>query len=909
MAELITKKGRKAIKRIAEISHLVWAIDLMPTGEEFVLRLIEDLVKVAKRVNSITTRMNDMLDRYSSIPGEFLLEGFDKILDKLNDINDYAKFAISETTNVLSSTVSSVKDMQDAMNSTSFIVASSVMQIGGGISYVAGAMGANLDIASNGKSVMSVEKVREDVMQDVLAGKIPVADMEAEVERRCAILAAAAEEEKGGDSEGKAVGKDFLGDGEKLDNALTKIDNSKEKTDALVDNTVSALIEKVENAKKKVDDAIEQLREWVDKMTKDFDSTFGGIYKSQGNVAEHISNTARNMDTPVFDAAADLSDEVVKFIENFSIGKIVSAFSGMVIGAGVATVTMDLLPSVNVDRMLKNVIGGVDIKRVDKLSQLYHDKYYGDGPDLGTIEVPDSVWRLSEADVEKYAIDDYKEYLKQFEEENDKYREEMSRRMQAATTKSELRAIRKQARKTNTENYRRLKENDEVKSALKEVRKIRRNVIKAKQIERYKDFLKTEIQYFKRECNYIKTSMKNDWDSMMSQYTRSVKEIKKFFSEEGYGGNESIDRCCDRINTDADQIVDLCKSLAVELTNTVAMVPIPYSLGGCFDMPVHKVLSFFKDIKIIFTFLKNLIILGIDIISQMSILAKIIANGIQSIAEIMNSIQELIGVDKILNMIEFLVSLFIPKMVDAKILLENSLSPVYYNETEEYEQLEETMDELLKDDGVGGGTVGIFRASEDKYNKDDKYYKKYGGIGTEDDILDWSEALEAKGDEIVAYRSPILNDAGDDFAGWKYYYAYAYDYMKSGWSDRKKRRKNRIIAKAAKKNKMRGRKLKGGVAQLKKKKKFGYYNKDGKYIGNSVSGYDAYYWYTKWTNDPTDCDIDMTVERGAEIVTPVQTTENGSLVKLNDGRMVFVKDEVVKSGDFVTVNGVKYKVG
>ena len=234
MAELITKKGRKAIKKIAEISQLARAIDLMPTGEDFVLRLIEDLVKVAKRVNSISARMNDMLDRYSSIPKEFLLEGFDKILDKLNDINDYAKFAISETTNVLSSTVSSVKDMQDAMNSAASTVASSVMQIGGSISYVAGAMGANVDIASNGKSVMSVEKVREEVMQDVLAGKIPVADMEAEVERRCAILATAAEEEKRKESEGNIVGEDVFGDGEKLDNALSKIDNAKEKADALI---------------------------------------------------------------------------------------------------------------------------------------------------------------------------------------------------------------------------------------------------------------------------------------------------------------------------------------------------------------------------------------------------------------------------------------------------------------------------------------------------------------------------------------------------------------------------------------------------------------------------------------------------------------------------------------------------
>ena len=99
----------------------------------------------------------------------------------------------------------------------------------------------------------------------------------------------------------------------------------------------------------------------------------------------------------------------------------------------------------------------------------------------------------------------------------------------------------------------------------------------------------------------------------------------------------------------------------------------------------------------------------------------------------------------------------------------------------------------------------------------------------------------------------------------------------------------------------------GGVAQLKKYDKFGYTDKNGKYHGRTVNGYDAYYWYTKWTNDPTDCVPDFD-NKGEDVVSPVTTTVNGSLVELSDGRRVFVEGKIVKSGDFVNVNGVKYRV-
>ena len=342
------------------------------------------------------------------------------------------------------------------------------------------------------------------------------------------------------------------------------------------------------------------------------------------------------------------------------------------------------------------------------------------------------------------------------------------------------------------------------------------------------------------------------------------------------------------------------------------MVPTPYAIGSCVDMPVHKILAFFKDVKIIVTFLKNLIRLGIDIISQITILAKIVAGGLKGLADIFKLLKDIIGVDTILNMIDYLVALFRPKMIDAKMLIENAISPIYYNETEDYEMRVAAIEALLDDEKEEGGKVKEFRYTDDKHGK--KYKDTFGGKAKDDEKLEeWLEELEAKGErEVVAYRSPILNDAGDDFAGWIFYYADAYDDMNKSWGERKKRRRNKLIKKASRKNKLAVGKLIGGVAQLKKNMSFGYYE-NGKYIKNSVNGFDSYYWYTKWTNDPTDCEPDMSngytggpVEKN--VVSPVTTTSNGSLVELSDGRRVFVEGKIVKSGDYVNVNGVKYRV-
>lgn len=917
MAKLITDPMRKAIKKMAQVSQCARALSLMPSAEDFTMRLVGDMRIIARMVNGISTRINEILDRYSTIPGEFLLKGFDEILDKLDDINDYAKFAIKETSDVMTSTVKSVQEMTDALGSAVSATTSATLQIGGGMTYGTIAMGANIKLAmtGNGRRAMT-----NDVVQDVVDGNVPIEGMKEEIENRIKnevgeiddIADTVRDWTKNASTKStESIDGFFENLGGGIDGALEWIDEKKTNADKVVDDNVGVLIEKVENAKKEVENKIERVREIFNNLIKDFDDTFG-FMKSAEETFRNASNTAyEKMDSPVFDAVGDVTGEIADFIKNFSIGKVVTAIGGIVVGAGAATLAMDLLPSIDVDRMLKDIIGGIDTTRLDKLTELYNNKYFESEPDL--LEVPDVPWRLSKDDLEKYNADGYNKYLEEFDEINDATRMEILEQMQKVKTSADLAAV-------TEANKEKMKEN---KSALKAMRKVRQDAIKAKQIEKYKGFLSIELDYLKRECLNMKTNIKNEWDSMMRQYKTAIAEIKRFFTEDGYGGSETVDRCCDRINDDATQIVELCKSITIELTSAVAMVPTPYAIGTCVDMPVHKILAFFKDIKIIITFLKNLIRLGIDIIAQLTILAKLIFNGFQSLAEILKILKDLIGVDKILNMIDYLIALFRPKMMDAKILLENAISPIYYNETEEYETKVEALEALLEDD-KDGGDVEMFKYTDDPYAR--KKYKnmKINGSGkSDDDIEELLEELEAKGErEIVAYRSPILNAEGDDFAGWIFYYAYAYDDMKKTWRDAKKRRRNKLIKKASKKNKMRQGKLIGGVAQLKKNMSFGKYE-NGNYIKNSVTGFDAYYWYTKWTNDPTDCEPDFSNVEFAydkdgsiisakainpNVVSPIQTTANGSLVELSNGQRVFVEGKIVKSGDFVNVNGVKYKV-
>ena len=910
MAKLITDGTRKAIKNMVYVSQCARTLSLMPSAENFAMRLMGDMRIVNRKLNNISIRINEILDKYSSMPSDSLHEGFEETLNSIGNASDYTKLAIEDTSDAMTSNDKSSQEIGDALNSAVSSNTSASLQIGGGLTYGSIAMGNNIKLAMTGNGR---RRLINDVANEPANVKFHIDGISDKFENRINSEVGEIDDvdsinnlTKNSVTKGTESIDGFIKNtGEGIDGAVGWIDDNKD-----VDSSNSDLKEKVGNTKEIVEQKIKRVREVFNNLNKNFDNSFGFV--SGKNFAEKNNISYEKMNSPMSDSVGEVKGKAADFINNFNIGKVVTSIGDIAVGAGDATLAVDLLPHIDTDRMLKDVIGGVDTTRIDKMNELYKKKNFENEPDL--LEVPDAPWRLSKDDLEKYNADGYNKYLEEFTEVNDNTRSEILGQMQKVRNSSDIAVI----TDDNKE-----KENT---SALKAMRNVRRNAIKAKQIERYKGFLSIELNYLKRNCLNMKTNIKNDWDIMMGQYKTAINEIKKFYTVDGYGGNETINKCCNKINDDATQIIDLCKSIAIEVTNASNMVPTPYSIGLCFDMPVHKILAFFKDINIIITFLKNLIRLVKDILANLKILAKLIFNGVQSQAKILKTLKDIIGVDNIFNMTDNLVSTFRSKMMDAKILMENEISPIYYNETEDYEMKVNALEALLADDKEGG-SIDEFKYTDDPYARkkyrDEKH--TYGGkMKTDDEIEDALEELEAKGErEIVAYRSPILNAEGDDFAGWIFYYAYAYDNMKKSWRSSKKRRKNQLIKKASKKNKMRRGKLIGGVAQLKKNKSFGYTDGNGRFHKNTVTGFDAYYWYTKWTNDPTDCEADfsnveLTYDKegnliGAKainenVVSPIQTTANGSLVELNNGQRVFVEGKIVKSGDYVNVNGVKYKV-
>ena len=116
-----------------------------------------------------------------------------------------------------------------------------------------------------------------------------------------------------------------------------------------------------------------------------------------------------------------------------------------------------------------------------------------------------------------------------------------------------------------------------------------------------------------------------------------------------------------------------------------------------------------------------------------------------------------------------------------------------------------------------------------------------------------------------------------------------------------KKIKSKIVKKASKNS----HKSTGGVYKL-------HHKIVGKASTRKDEAYVAFYWYTYYTDDLEKECFDKSINEGAMIIDSVISTQNGSVVEITDAegnkRKVFVADNMVKSGDYVNVDGVRYRV-
>lgn len=312
-------------------------------------------------------------------------------------------------------------------------------------------------------------------------------------------------------------------------------------------------------------------------------------------------------------------------------------------------------------------------------------------------------------------------------------------------------------------------------------------------------------------------------------------------------------------------------------------------------------------------------------------------NGINNLKEIVDQLMKMIGLKWLMDMVQNIIKILGSNIDSASVRLVNTLSPVHLDETKEYEATMEALESLIVGDGgkskilndtekksLGSVTDILESLKKTKKRKTQKEINSLIGdiqsakSGNDEKIEDLMDDLEDFADNIVAYKSPILDenkredknisdiidgesfDIDVKFIGWHFYHADIYhtknDYYSSNLM---KKIKSKIIKRAAK----RSHKKNGGVAML-KKKVFGW--------KKIVKAYTAFYWYTYYTEDlEKDC-FEWGQKQNSILVDNIVKSENGSVVEIIDvngnPRKVFVAGNMVRSGDYVNVDGVKYRV-
>lgn len=863
---VINEGMKKVIKGMAVTAQTAQFISLMPKPQDFVTRLVGDVVYLSVKAQKLSDDINKMLDQYADIPRNYIMTQVNSMTGSaaniVDKVNKYAQNGIEQTMDVPINALEIASSLTNTVTDTISATSKAVTSIG-------------MTVAHTGSAVLGQEDVATDIheaSQEILK---------------------------------------WTGDGfqsvkktstDPLKRAANTIASKKNGAKKKVGELASDIKEDIQKPQQFIERLLKELREKMDRLSYEIDRGFGSVtgVNSIANGANYVTEALKESENkaPANQVTLAVSQAVEHVLRNFSIAKVIRAFGGVLTQSAIVMVGLDKLPPIDFEMMLAKIRESNN-KSNDQLYEELNaitNSAYGEMVDFGEKGV------IKPSDNREYDTKKYKEFIKQYDEELSKQREEIRLSMKS-----------RQHKKMTP--YEEMMERRKLKSAIKEVNKFRKQVRKAKKSQRTKGVIRKELKNLKKETEFRSNSIKSDWNQMMKQYRKAISEIKIFFKNGG-DGDKYINDCCNRINEDCDKIKAMCKALTTQLIACVIKTAVPADLGMTFPNPVYKIADFWMDVKTIFKFIKDLITLIIDIMNHVNKLARIMLNGINNLNEIIQQLMKILGLQWFMDLVQSIIDMFGGKITDARALLENMVSPVYYSDTEEYENTFEVLESIMGEDGDNA------TLTEDQYsyfaNEVDRFHpitKKdlNKALKNEESFDEFLDELEKSGDDVVAYRSPILAPTENDqdnnkitvsrlmdggeidsdvkVIGWTFFHP-KIDNDKYHFGKFLKKMKNRIIKKASKT----GNKKRGGINMLKRKK----VRKD--------NAYKAFYWYTYYTEDlEKDCFEYCTPQDAIKVDSVVQT-ENGSIVELTDGRKVFVANNMVRSGDYVTVEGVKYRV-
>ena len=876
MPDVINSSTKKIIKGMVITCQTARFVSIMPKPQDFITRIVGDVVYLSAEVQKLSDDINSLLDQYASIPVNYLMTQVNSITGSMSRITDrtnaYVQSGVNNIMGIGENTMDMVSELTGNMINIVGETSKMVTSFGSTVAHTSSAILHQKEIASD------IYDTTEVVLEWTGNGFKNVSE--------------------------KTISS--------LNKTTQKITDTKTKINSSINDIASKTNGNTDKLQNDIETLLKNLQEKMKKLSNVLDSGFQDVtgLSSISTGASYVNDALKESDnnSPSSQAVIAISQSLSNVIKNFSISKVIGAFGGVLTQSIIVQTGLDQLPPINFEEMILSVRDDLTISNEDLYKELNNltDSAYNDINEFNKtlINIP--------SEEKEYGDEKYKEYLKQFDDEIVKQRELIRISMQNVENNKEKFDDTQLSAMT-------MRERRAMKSAIKEVKKFRRQVFNAKQANKKRDIISDELTRLKKEVEYRCNSIKSDWNGMMDEYRKSIKEIKSFF-QTGGDGDLFIDDCCAAINQDCNNIKELCKNLTTQLVGTAIKIAMPADVGPVFPNPGYKIADFWMDIKTIIKFIKDLITLIIDIMNNVNKLARIMLNGINSLSEIIQQLMEILGLKWFMDLIQNILDFFGGKMGSVRELLENMLSPVYYRDTEEYDNTLEILENMMNDTT---GRVSL-SSGDRNYLTNSAENARYYVISNNDltDLQrtwksDWEEkydnfmnALESKGDEIVAYKSPIFADADDNvnsvsslmngesmdndikFIGWYFYHP---DLNHTGLSRFAKKFKKRVIQKASKKST----KKNGGVNKLKRKNIRG------------VKAYDRFYWYAYYTEDlEKDCYVNTADRENNEdvYIDSVVQTENGSIVNVEGVGKVFVKDNMVKSGDYVNVNGKKYRV-
>ena len=875
--EIINAGMRKGIKSMCVVSQTLQFVALMPKPQDFVTRIVGDVVYLSAQIQKLSDDMNRLLDSYADIPSNYLMTQMNSITGSLTGITNRLD---TFTQNAINKTVGIGETTMDMISTLTGETIESAGELSGAISSLG----------------MAVAETSSDVL-----GKFEIGS---DIHDSAEIVL----EWTG--SEFKTISSNVT---DKLNSVTKKLTDIKTQGMTTVGDAANRVNDTINNANKWVETLISELREKMQQLSNLVDTNFkdvtglSSVSKGATTISEELKQYGEN--TKANQAIANVSRSLASVINNFSIGKVVSAFTGVLVQSVIVRTGLDQLPPIDFESMLYKIRNDLTMSSEDMYNQ------YSEMVDNTYAELENMP-----PEGRNYSQENYKEFLKEYDEELKKQREDIRHFMKRQDLDKRV---------LDTQSKR------EMRSAIKEMQKFRKKIKNAKQADTLKDIIGRELDRFKKEAEYRCNSIKSDWQSMMNQYKASIEEIKQFFTNGG-SCDMFIDDCCDAINQDFNDIKEICKNLTTQLVASTVKIAMPSDIGSVVPNPAYKIADFWMDIKTIFKFIKDLIEKIIDIINNINKIARIMLNGLNSLGDIIKQLMELFGLKWLMDLIQSIIEAFGDSIKSSRVRLVNTLSPVHFRDTEEFEHTIDILDSFLENGSTSkegkeslSSTMELLESYDDKKLKDliggINNVLKFTTVGDKqsEKIEELIDELDDRGDIIVAYKSPIIKEVGESsnvsdmingepmdndikFIGWHFFHPNLNHtgniYYTPGIIGKiLKKIKSKIIKKASKN----GHKINGGVAQLHKKNV-------GTIITKIDEAYTAFYWYTYYTEDlEKDC-FDRTTVDNTKIIDNVVRTENGSVVEVTDGdgnkRKVFVADNYVRQGDYVTVDGVKYRV-